>query len=570
MKLILGVMPQSSILNDILAGIILSTFLVPIGMGYAEACGLPHICGLYASITPLIVYAFLGSSRVLILGPDSALVAVIAATVLPLAAPNSHKAVELASILAIFSGLICVLAGLCKLSFINDLVSKPIRYGFLNAIALTVLIGQLPKILGFSVNGFDLIQETTGLFNGILTNSINWTSCTIGALSLFAILACRRYAPKVPAILLAVLFSSILVSAFNLKSNTGVSVMGPLPQGLPSFRIPHLEQSEIIPLLTSALAIAMISLTDMSLLSRIFAQKGGYKVDENKELIALGAANISAGFFQGFCVTSSATRTPIAAEAGSKSQLTGLSAAICIILLLIFAPNLLQNVPSAVLAAAVISACLSLIEIKEVVRICRLRPTEFFSTVVCFSGVALLGAVQGIFIAVGFALLSFIWRAWRPHSAVLGRIDGLKGYHDITRHPEAKCLPGLIMFRWDAPLFFANTRIFQEQILEAVERAGKPVSRVIVEAEPVTDIDISAADTLIELESVLKNNGIELCFAQMKGPVKDQLKIYGIFQKIGAENFFPTLGQAVDHYVNTHHIEWHDWEDDLIKTKSVS
>jgi MFS superfamily sulfate permease-like transporter len=310
-----------------------------------------------------------------------------------------------------------------------------------------------------------------------------------------------------------------------------------------------------------AVAIALVSFADMSVLSRTFALRGGYKVDSNQELIALGTANIAAGLFSGFSISSSASRTPVAESAGAKTQVTSLVGALCIALLLILASTLLRNLPTAALGAVVICACMSLVEIKGVRRLYRLRRSEFFLSIVCFVGVVLAGVIQGIFIAVGLALLVFIWRAWRPHDAVLGRVDGLKGYHDISRHPEAKRIPGLVLFRWDAPLFFANAGVFQEHVLQAVAEAPTPVKWVVVAAEPVTDIDITAADALAELDMDLHKAGMEMCFAEMKGPVKDLLKRYDLFTKLGTENFFPTIGQAVDRYLEVHRIEWQDWEE---------
>jgi MFS superfamily sulfate permease-like transporter len=285
-------------------------------------------------------------------------------------------------------------------------------------------------------------------------------------------------------------------------------------------------------------------------------------VDENQELVALGIANVAAGFFQGFSVSSSASRTPVAESAGARTQMTCVVGAVCIALLLLFAPGLMLHVPITALAAVVISVCYKLVEIVGVLRLYYLRRDEFVLSIVCFLGVALLGVVHGIFISVGIALLAFIWRAWRPYCAVLGRVDGMKGYHDITRHPEARRIPGLVLFRWDAPLFFANAEMFREHVLRAVSEAPTPTMWVVVAAEPVTDVDITAADVLAELDEELQQAGIELCFAQMKGPVKDHLKRYGLFSMLGVENFFPTIGQAVDHYLLRHPVVWHDWDED--------
>jgi high affinity sulfate transporter 1 len=548
--------------QDLVAGLVLTALLAPVGMGYAEAAGLPAIYGLYATIVPLLAYAIFGPSRILVLGPDSALTALIAATILPLANGDAGRAVSLAAMLAVFTGILCILAGLARFGFVTDLLSKPIRYGYLNGIAFTLLITQLPKLLGFSVPPGSLTESAAGLLRGILEGRVNLTAGTIGISCLVVIFACRRCSPRLPGVLLAVVGSTLAVALFDLETSRHLSVVGTLPQGLPAFRIPDVTLSECTPLASGALAIALVSIADMSVLSRIYALRGSYYVDENQELIALGIANVAAGFFQGFSVSSSASRTPVAESAGARTQMTCVVGAVCIALLLLFAPGMMLHVPIAALAAVVISVCYKLVEIVEVRRLYYLRRGEFVLSIVCFLGVALLGVVHGIFISVGFALLAFIWRAWRPYCAVLGRIDGIKGYHDITRHPEAHRIPGLVLFRWDAPLFFSNAEMFREQVLRAVSEAPTPTKWVVVAAEPVTDVDITAADVLAELVEELHRAGIELCFAQMKGPVKDHLKRYGLFSIFGVENFFPTIGQAVDHYLLKHPVVWHDWDDD--------
>ncbi len=547
--------------KDIVAGLVLTAILVPVGMGYAEAAGLPAIYGLYATIVPLIAYAIFGPSRILVLGPDSSLAAIIAATIVPLAAGDPDRLVALAGMLALMTGGLCILAGLARFGFITDLLSKPIRLGYLNGIALTVLIGQLPKLLGFSASGENLIQEAISLVQGVLQGMTNWTAFAIGISSLATVLAFKRWWPKIPGVLVAVVGATLVVGLFDLPAAAGVAVVGALPQGLPSFQLPQVAAGDISALVAGAVAITLVSFADTSVLSRTFALRGGYEVDQNQELIALGAANVAAGLFQGFSISSSSSRTPVAESAGAKTQLTGVVGAVSIALLLLFAPALLQNLPNAALGAVVIASCLSLVDIKGVVRLYSLRRSEFVLSIVCFLGVALVGVIQGIFIAVGLALLGFIWRAWRPYDAVLGRVEGLKGYHDVTRYPEARQIPGLVLFRWDAPLFFANAEIFGEHVRLAISTAPTSTRWVVVAAEPVTDIDVTAAEALSDLDDDLHRVGIELCFAEMKDPVKDQLKQYGLFTKLGADLFFPTLGRAVDAYVATHQVEWIDWEE---------
>lgn len=550
------------LLKDIAAGLVLTAILVPVGMGYAEASGLPAIYGLYATIVPLLAYAVFGPSRILVLGPDSSLAAIIAATIVPLAAGDPDRLVALAGMLAVLSGALCILAGLARFGFITDLLSKPVRLGYLNGIALTVLVGQLPKLLGFSASGDGLIREALSLAAGVAQGMTNLTALAIGLACLAVVLGFKRWLPRVPGVLVAVVGATLVAGFFDLAATAGVSVVGPLPQGLPSFQFPAVSAADLLSLLPGAIAIALVSFADTSVLSRTFALRGGYVVDGNQELIALGAANVAGGLFQGFSVSSSSSRTPVAESAGAKTQLTGVVGALCIALLLIFAPTLLQNLPNAALGAVVIAACLSLVDIRGVVRLYYQRRGEFVLSIVCFLGVALLGVIQGIFVAVGLALLGFIWRAWRPYDAVLGRVEQLKGYHDITRYPDARRIPGLVLFRWDAPLFFANAAIFREHILDAVAEAPTPTRWVVVAAEPVTDIDVTAAEMLSALDDDLERAGIELCFAEMKDPVKDRLKRYGLFTKFGTDLFFPTLGRAVDCYLDTFGVEWVDWEHD--------
>jgi high affinity sulfate transporter 1 len=547
--------------KDLVAGLVLTAVLVPVGMGYSEAAGLPAINGLYATIVPLLAYAIFGPSRILVLGPDSALAGLVAATILPLAGGSTDKAIALAGMLALLMGAVAILAGIGRLGFVTDLLSKPIRYGYLNGIALTVLIGQLPKIFGFSVSGDNIVQEAGAIVQGILNGQTNWTAFAIGLACIVIILGFKRLAPKIPGVLVAVVGATIVVGLFDLAAAANINVVGPLPPGLPSFQVPSVPLDQIGSLLAGAIAIALVASADMSVLSRTFAARGGYTVDSNQELIALGAANVAAGFFQGFCISSSSSRTPVAESAGAKTQITSVVGALCIVLLLVFAPSLLQNLPQAALGAVVICASLGLIEIAEVARLYRLSRGEFVLSIVCFLGVALLGVIQGIFLAIGLAFLAFVWNAWRPYYAVLGRVDRLKGYHDISRHPEARQVPGLVIFRWDAPLFFANAEMFRDNVLRAVANAPTPTNWVVIAAEPVTDIDVTAADTLAELDKSLQDANIELAFAEMKGPVKDRLKRYELFSRFGVEHFYPTIGEAVDGYLETHKVEWHDWDE---------
>jgi high affinity sulfate transporter 1 len=547
--------------RDVVAGLVLTALLVPAGMGYAEASGLPAIYGLYATVIPLTVYALAGPSRILVLGPDSSLAPLIAATILPLAAGSEAEAAALGGMLAILAGLLCVLAGLARFGFITDLLSKPVRYGYMNGIALTVLLSQLPKLFGFSVEAEGVIPEATAFVRSVADGETNTTALLLGTGSLLVIFACKRWWPKIPGVLVAVVGATVVVGAFGLAQRYDLRVVGPLPQGLPSLQLPDVAAADIQALVAGAIGITLVSFADTSVLSRTFAIRGGYRVDSNQELVALGAANVAAGFFQGFSVSASSSRTPVAESAGAKSQVTGLVGAVAIALMLLFFPNLLRNLPDSALAAVVISAAIGLIEVAGVRKLYRWRRMEFLLSIVCFLGVAVLGVIEGIFLAVGLALLDFIRRAWRPYDAVLGRVDDLKGYHDVSRYPDAKRIPGLVLFRWDAPLFFANAEIFAERIAQAVAESPTPVRWVIVTAEPVTDLDTTAADVLRRLDEELAADGIDLRFAEMKDPVKDRLRRYGLLQRLGDDHFYPTIGTGVAAYLEATGVEWTDWED---------
>jgi high affinity sulfate transporter 1 len=541
--------------GDLMAGLVLATMLVPVGIAYALASGVPGIYGLYATIVPLLAYAVFGPSRILVMAPDSALAPVILAVVFPLSGGDPKRAVALASMMAVVSGLVCVLIGVSRLGFVTELLSKPIRYGYMNGIALTVLISQLPKLFGFSIGGVGPLRDLVRIAEGILGGQANWTSFAVGAGTLAAILLLKPY-KRIPGLLLAVVAATIVVGILNLDATAGVKVLGPLPQGLPSFALPMISFAHLEEVIIGGCAAAMVAFADTSVLSRTYAARMRTPVGPNQEMIGLGAVNLAAGLFQGFPISSSSSRTPVAEAAGANTQLTGVVGAIAVALLLVFAPNLLKDLPSSGLAAVVIAAAIGLFEFTDLRRIFRIQQWEFWLSIVCFAGVAVFGVIPGIGIAIVIAVIEFLWDGWRPHYAVLGRVEGVRGYHDIKRYPDARRVPGLVLFRWDAPLFFANAELFHQRVLEAIAQSPTPVRRIIVTAEPVTSVDVTSADMLAELEHTLTESGIELRFAEMKDPVKDKLRRFELFERFGAANFYPTIGSAVDAYLQEHAVGW--------------
>jgi high affinity sulfate transporter 1 len=546
--------------QDIVAGLVMTTMLVPVGIAYAEASGVPGINGLYATIVPLLAYALFGPSRILVLGPDSALAPVILTVVLPLSGGDPHRAVALAGMVAIVSGIVCVSAGLARLGFITELLSKPIRYGYMNGIALTVLLSQVPKLLGFSVKGDGPLRQVSGIIDKVLAGQTNIVTVLLGASTLALILFLKRW-PRIPGILIAVVAATFTVAAWDLAKRAGVSVLGPLPHGLPYPRVPIAHVVDLVPILMGGVAVALVSFADTSVLSRTYATRLRTPVDPNQEMVGLGIANLAAAFFQGFPISSSSSRTPVAEAAGAKTQVTGIVGAIAIAVLLILAPQLLQNLPHTALAAVVIAAAISLIEVTDLLRIYRIQQWEFWLSMICFAGVAVFGAIPGIALAIVIAVIEFLWDGWRPHSAVLGSVDHIKGYHDITRYLEARLIPGLVLFRWDAPLFFANAELFHQRSLDAVTNSPTPVRWLVVAAEPVTSVDVTAADVVSELDDTLRAAGIELCFAEMKDPVKDKLKRFGLFARLGEQTFFATIDEAVSAYRASHAVDESAWVD---------
>jgi high affinity sulfate transporter 1 len=539
--------------HDLVAGLVLTTMLVPVGIAYAVASGVPGIYGLYATIVPLLAYALFGPSRILVLGPDSSLAAVIIAVVLPLSHGDPARAVTVASLMAVVSGLVCILIGVLRLGFVTELLSKPIRYGYMNGIALTVLISQLPKLFGFSIDGTGPLRDLVRITEALLDGKANWIAFAVGAGTLVAIFLLKPF-KRIPGLLIAVVGATIVVGALGLEQTAAVKVLGSLPQGLPSFVLPWIGFADLAKVVIGGGAVAMVAFADTSVLSRTYAAKTRTPVDPNQEMTGLGAANLAAGLFQGFPISSSSSRTPVAEAAGARTQLTGVFGAVFVALLLILAPNLLRNLPSSALAAVVIAAAIGLFEFGDLRRILRVQPWEFWLSIVCFVGVAVFGVIPGIGLAVLLAVIEFLWDGWRPHHAVLGRVDGIRGYHDVKRYPEARLVPGLVLFRWDAPLFFANAELFHQSVLNAVAQSPTKVRRVVVTAEPVTSIDVTSADMLEELEQSLREAGIELRFAEMKDPVKDKLKRFELYQRFGT--FYPTVGAAVDGHLEDYSLDW--------------
>ena len=541
--------------HDLVAGLVLTTLLVPQGMAYAELAGLPAATGLYTSVACLAGYALFGPSRLLVLGPDSSLGPMIAATIIPIigSGGDPDKAIALATMLALFVGVIDIAVGAARLGFVADLLSKPTQIGYINGLALTIFVGQLPKLFGFSVDADGLIDETKGFVDGVADGKTVGASVAVGITSLAVILGLRALRPHWPGVLFAVVLAIGAVSLFDLGAHS-VSLVGELPQGLPPIDLPG-PASDLPLLVAGALGIAVVSLADTISTASAFAARTRQEVNGNGEMIGIGAANVAASFAHGFPVSTSGSRTAVAEQAGAKTQLTGVVGAAAILLMLVVAPGLFKNLPNSTLAAIVIAASLSLADTRGLMRLWRQRRAEFTLSIAAFLGVALLGVLAGIAVAVGLSILNVFRRAWRPYETTLGRVGGLDGYHDRELHPDADVLPGLVIYRFDAPLFFANAPSFRDE-LRRFAAAEPPPIWIIVAAEPITDVDTTAADMLEALDEELNAAGINLVFAELKDPVREKLERYELIGQLDPAHFFPTLDEAVEAFVAKTGASW--------------
>jgi high affinity sulfate transporter 1 len=544
---------RGSLRRDVVAGAVLAALLVPQGMAYGELAGVGAINGLYATLVPLAVYFLIGPSRILVLGPDSAVSPLVAAAIVPLAAGDAAGRVALASLLAIVVGGLMFAGGLTRFGFVTELLSLPVRLGYLAGIAATVIVAQLPQLFGFSVHAESFILGVRDFVRGL--DETNGTALAIGLGSLAVILGLRRLAPRLPGVFFAVVGATTTVAVFGLADD--VPVVGTIPAGLPAFALPDVSLGDFKTLIPAAVGIAFVAFTDTSILSRSYAARLHQEVDQNRELAVLGVANMATGLFQGFPISSSSSRTAVAEDVGARSQVAGLAGAAVLALVLLVLTGLVEDLPLSCLAAIVMVAVVGLIDVPALRRLDRWRRSEFLLAMVAFAGVALLGVLWGVGIAIAVSLLNFIRRAWRPHDAVLGRVDNLKGYHDTERHPEGRRIPGLVLYRFDAPLFFANADYFRERI-RAIGRTQRP-RWIVVAAEPITDIDATAGETLRALNEELRAAGIALAFAELKDPVRDRLRQYGLTDEI--DRFYPTIGVAVAAYLEATGVDWRDWED---------
>jgi high affinity sulfate transporter 1 len=451
--------------------------------------------------------------------------------------------------LALLVGAIAIGAGVARLGFISDLLSQPVRLGYMAGLAATIVAGQLPDLFGFEIDGGNLIADVRDFLAGL--DETNTAALGIGGLALGIIVGLRVLRPRVPGILVAVIVTMAVSALLDLAAR-GVDVVGVLPQGFPAPSIPAVDLADLPLLVGGAIGITLVAVGDTVSVSSGFAARRGVDVDTDQEIVAIGSANVAAGFFSGFPVSTSSSRTAVADQAGAKSQLTGLFAALLVLAMLVLAPGLVRWLPMPVLAAVIIVAGASLLDMPALRRLWIVRRSDFGIAAVCFLGVALVGVLEGIVIAVAVSVGEIFVRAWRPYWAVLGEPEEVAGFHDVSRYPDAEQRPGLVIVRWDAPLFFANSNVFRDAVRRVVASAQPPPEWIVIAAEPITDIDTTAADMLVKLDEELNGAGRHLIFAELKDPVREKLERYSIYETIDPAHFYPTIRKAVQAFRDEH------------------
>jgi len=527
---------------DLVAGVILAAVLVPQGMAYAELAGLPTVTGLYTTVVCLVGYAIMGPSRILVLGPDSAISPMILAATLPLigASGDPATAIALAGMLALLVGAIEIGLGVARLGFVADLLSKEVQVGYMNGLAIIIIVSQLPKLCGFSTSAQGFVDQVRAFGAGL--HQTNRVTLLLGLSTLVVILVLPRVSGRLPAILVAIVGATAVSAVFDLASR-GVAVVGALPKGIPAPAVPWTKPADVLPLVIAAVGITLVSLTDTIATSTSFAARRGEEVSPDQEMIGVGTANIAAGLFQGFAVSSSASRTAVAEQSGAKSQVTGLVGAGTVVMLLLFLSSLLADLPQTALAAVVIAAASSLVDVAVLRRYWTVRRSAVLLSVVASASVILLGVLEGIVVAIGLSILLFFRRSWWPHGEVLGRApDG--GWHAVRDQNNGRQVPGVVVFRWEAPLFFANVGIFRRQVRSLAR--DESVEWIVLQCEAVTDIDVTAADMLEQLSTQLRAQGVHLAFVEVRARLSEDMHHYGLFRTVHRERLYPSVNAAVE------------------------
>jgi sulfate permease, SulP family len=533
--------------GDVLAGVTVAAYLVPQVMAYATVARLPPVVGLWAALVPLAVYAVLGSSRQLSVGPESTTALMTATALAPLALGDPQRYAVLAAAVALLVGAICFVAGLLRVGFLADLLSRPVLVGYMTGVAVIMIGSQLGKVTGVPVAGDAFLDQVRSFIAGL--DAVHWPTVTLAAAVLAVLLALARVMPRLPGPLIAILLASVAVSAFSLQ-RSGIRVVGDIPGGLPTPELPMIGVADLSALVIPAAGIAIVAFSDNVLTARIFAAKNSQRIDANAELRALGMCNAGTGFLQGFPVSSSGSRTALAHALGNKTQLYSIVALAVVLGVMLAGRGVLANFPTAALGALVVYAALRLVEIAEFKRLARFRRSELILALATTVSVLAFGVLYGVLVAVVLSILDLLRRVARPHDAVLGFVPGLAGMHDLEDYPTAAAEPGLLVYRYDAPLFFANAENFRERALQAVDENSDPVRWFVLNAEANVEVDLTALDVLDALRVELESRGIVFAMARVKQELREALAAAGMIDTIGEDRLFMTLPTAVEAYRN--------------------
>ncbi|GAA1990641.1 SulP family inorganic anion transporter [Catenulispora subtropica] len=535
---------RSGLRGDLVAGLTVTALIVPQVMALATVAGLPPVAGLWAVLPAIVAYALLGSSRLLEMGPESATALMAATVIAPLAGGDAGRYAVLAAALAFVAGLMCLVGWLVRIGFVADLLSRPVLLGFLAGVAFTMMVDQLPVLTGVPAGHGSFFDQLSSFARNL--DKVNPATVAVAATTLVFLFLVEHFVPRVPGPLLAIVLATAAVPVLGLKAH-GVSVIGEIPAGLPAPAMPDL--GEFSQLILPAAGILIMGYTDVILTARAFEEpQDAGRLDGNQELLALGAANLGAGLFHGFPVGSSASRTTLAAQAGARSQIHALTAGVAVLSVLLFLHSLLADTPSALLGALVVFAAAHLVDLRGFRRLAGFRQRELLLALACLAGVLALNVLYGVLIAVGLSVAELLTRVARPHDAVLGIVPDLAGMHDVEDYPQADTIAGLVVYRYDSPLFFANAQDFKRRALAAASRADGPLRWFLLNAEANVEVDITALDALEELRKELVRRGAVFALARVKQELRGELDAYGLTASIGEDLIFPTLPTAVDAY----------------------
>ncbi|MET0899718.1 MAG: sulfate permease [Mycobacterium sp.] len=530
---------------DVLAGVTVAAYLIPQVMAYATVAGLPAVAGLWAALVPLAVYAVLGSSRQLSVGPESTTALMTATALAPLVAGDPARYGVLAAVMALLVGGFCLLGGLLRLGFLADLLSRPVLVGYMTGVAVIMISGQLGKVTGVDVDGDEIVDQVRSFVGGI--GGAHWPTVALALAVLVMLLTIGRVAPAFPGALVAVLAATAAVMAFALESR-GIRVVGAIPAGLPTPSVPAVSAADLVAMLIPAVGIAVVAFSDNALTGRAFAARRGESIDANAELRALGICNVATGLTHGFPVSSSGSRTALGDAVGSRTQMYSLVALVSVIAVIFLGRDLLENFPMAALGALVVYAAFRLIDIAEFRRLGRFRRSELLLALATTAAVLGFGVLYGVLVAIALSILDLLRRVARPHDGVLGLVPGVAGMHDLDDYPDAAPVPGLVVYRYDAPLFFANAEDFRERAMAAVAENPEgvaPVEWFVLNAEANVEVDLTAVDALDQLRHDLEARGIVFAMARVKQELRELLDAAGFVDKIGVDHIFMTLPTAV-------------------------